>query len=62
MMGVFAAVGKYCPHPKILHTTIPFLLPREIGSVGGRGKNKEKIVFISSTKQPEDLPHSKTSD
>lgn len=60
MMGVFAAVRKYCPHPKILDATM--LLPRKIGSVGGRGKNKEKIVFISSIKQPEDLPHSKTSD
>lgn len=64
-MGGFAAVGKYCLHPKTLCASHLFPFAQGDWFTGRefqKGKNEEKIVFISSTKEPEDLSHSETSD
>lgn len=61
----FAAVGKYCPHPQTLWASrlFPFARGDWFGAKEFQwGKNEEKVVFISSVKEPEDLSHSKTSD
>lgn len=46
MMGVFAAVGKYCPHPKILHTTIPSFCPGRLVQWEGEERIRKRLCLF----------------